>query len=121
MCAAQCGCVAKGLGIMTMSAKSVLTIWNDECGSVYSMEIILCTLVLVFGLLAGFTAYRNAVAQELGDISVALDEIDQSFNYDLVVAGGGTVTRQFVDATTLTDPVGAPPAGLSLTTAAVPE
>ncbi len=104
-----------------MSVKWLLTIYNDECGSVYSMEIVLCTLLLVFGLLAGFTAYRSAVAQELGDIAVALDEIDQSFNYDLVVAGGGTVTRQFVDATTLTDPAGAPPAGLSLTTAAVPE
>jgi len=104
-----------------MSSKLVLAIWSDESGSVYTLEMVLCTLLLVFGLLGGFTAYRNAVAQELGDTAVALDNLDQSYSYDLVVAGGGTVTRQFVDASTLTDPANAAPAGISLSTPAVAE
>lgn len=107
------------LGVKTM--KFILSLYSDEVGSVYTMEAVFTTLLLVFGVIAGLTSYRDGVSQELGDTAVAIDSIDQSFSYDLVIAGGGTVTRSFADATTLTDPAGAPPAGLSITTPATPE
>lgn len=99
----------------------VLSLYDDETGSMYTMEVIFVTLILVFGSIAGLTSYRHGVVQELGDTAVAIDSIDQSFSYDLVTAGGGTVTRSFTDATTLTDPVNDAPAGLSLTTAPTAE
>ena len=95
-------------------------LYQDEVGSVYSTEVVLGTVLLVLGAIAGLTSYRDAIAQELGDVSVALDSIDQSYSYTLTT-GGGSVTRQFVDATTLTDPVNGAPAGLVLTTPAAGE
>lgn len=98
-----------------------LTLYDDEIGSVYSVEVVLITLILVFGAIAGLTSYRDAVSQELGDTAVALENIDQSFSYTLT-NGGVPVVRSFTDtATTLTDPVNAAPAGMSLTTAATGE
>lgn len=98
----------------------VLTFYADEQGSLYSLEVVFVTLLLVFGTIVGLTSYRDAISQELGDTAVALDNIDQSFNYT-IITGGGPVVRQFVDASTLTDPVNTAPAGLSLTTAASAE
>lgn len=98
-----------------------MSLHDDEVGSVYTMEIVFTTLLLVLGTIAGLTSYRDGVSQELGDTAVAIESIDQSFSYDLIVAGGGTVTRSFADATILTDPAGAPPAGLSITTPATAE
>jgi hypothetical protein len=103
-----------------MTMRMVLTIYDDELGSVYSMEMVLGTLLLVFGVIAGLTSYRDAISQELGDTAVALDSIDQSFSYTLTT-GGGSVVRQFTDASTLTDAANAAPAGLSLSTAATAE
>lgn len=100
--------------------RMALTFYDDETGSVYSVEVVLVTLLLVFGGIAGLTSYRDALTQELGDTAVALDSIDQSFSYTLTT-GGGPVVRSFVDATTLTDPVNAAPAGISLTTPATGE
>jgi len=98
----------------------VLALNDDETGSVYSAEVIFVTLLLVFGAIAGLTSYRDAISQELGDTAVALDSIDQSFNYTLTT-GGVPVVRSYSDTTTLTDPANTAPAGLSLTTAADPE
>jgi len=103
-----------------MTMQTALTLFSDEQGSLYSIEVVFVTLLLVFGVIAGLTSYRDAIAQELGDTAVALDHVDQSFSYTLVT-GGGPVVRQFVDSPTLSDPVNAAPAGLSLTTAATAE
>lgn len=98
----------------------VLSLYDDEVGSLYTMEVIFVSLLLVFGAVAGLTSYRDGVVQELGDTSVAISSIDQSFSYDLTT-GGGTVTRSFTDTNTLTDPAATAPAGISLTTAATSE
>lgn len=98
----------------------ILSLYDDEVGSLYTMEVIFVSLLLVFGVIAGLTSYRDGVVQELGDTSVAISSIDQSFSYDLTT-GGGMVTRSFTDTNTLADPLDAPPAGLSITTAATGE
>jgi hypothetical protein len=100
----------------------VLSLYDDEVGSLYTVEVIFVSLLLVFGAIAGLTSYRDGVVQELGDTAVAIRHLDQSFSYDLTT-GGGTVTRSFTDTNinTLTDPAGAAPAGLSLTTSPTAE
>lgn len=107
------------MGSATMNY--VLSLYDDEVGSLYTMEVIFVSLLLVFGAIAGLTSYRDGVVQELGDTAVAISSVDQSFSYDLVAAGGGTVTRSFTDTNTLTDPANTAPAGISLTTPAVAE
>jgi len=99
-----------------MIIQTILTLIDDEVGSLYSIEVVFVTVLLVFGAIAGLTSYRDAVSQELGDTAVALDNIDQSFSYTLTT-GGGPVVRSFTDATTLTDPVNSAPAGISLSVA----
>ena len=103
--------------------KTSMSLYRDEAGSVYSMELVLSTLIVAFGVIAGLTSYRDAISQELGDTSVALENIDQSFSYDLRDGAGAVIaTRMYADpATTLVDGAGAAPAGLSLTTAATSE
>lgn len=103
-----------------MTMRLGLTFYDDELGSVYSTEMVLGTVLLVFGVIAGLTSYRDAISQELGDTAVALDNIDQSFSYTLTT-GGGSVVRQFTDTTTLTDAAIAAPAGLDLETPATAE
>ncbi|NQV27858.1 MAG: hypothetical protein HQ518_26205 [Rhodopirellula sp.] len=100
-----------------------LTLYDDESGSIYSIEVVFVTLLLVFGVIAGLTSYRDAIAQELGDTAVALDSIDQSYTFTLTNGPGAAddVTRSFGDLSTLSDPINAAPAGLSLTTAATAE
>lgn len=108
-----------------------MSLHDDEVGSIYTMDVVFTTLLLVLGAIAGLTSYRDAISQELGDTSVALQNIDQSFSYQLNGADGLVLRdqnnvvigiRMYMDpATTLLDPVGAPPAGLSITTPATAE
>ena len=103
-----------------MTMWMVLALYDDELGSVYSTEMVLATVLLVFGVIAGLTSYRDAVSQELGDTAVALDNLDQSFSYT-ITTGGGPVVRSFSDATTPTDLANTAPAGLDLETPATGE
>jgi hypothetical protein len=102
--------------------KTSIALYQDEAGSIYSMELVLTTLIVVFGVIAGFASYRDAIAQELGDTAVALENIDQSYSYVLRDGAGVVIaTRTFADSTTLVDLSGEAPAGLVLTTAATGE
>ncbi len=102
--------------------KTSLALYRDETGSVYSMEVVLGTLIVAFGVIAGFTSYRDAISQELGDTAVALENIDQSYSYDLRNGAGVVIsTSMYSDSTTLVDLPGEAPAGLVLTTAATSE
>lgn len=99
-----------------------MSLHDDEVGSIYTMEVVFTTLLLVLGAIAGLTSYRDAISQELGDSSVALENIDQTYSYDLRDGGGAVIaTSMYTDSTTLVDPAGAPPAGLSITTPATAE
>jgi hypothetical protein len=105
-----------------MTMGMILTFYDDELGSVYSTEMVLATVLLVFGVIAGLTSYRDAISQELGDTAVALDSLDQSFSYTITTTtGGGAVVRSFSDATVLTDLANTAPAGLDLETPATAE
>jgi hypothetical protein len=79
-----------------------------------STEILLVTVFLSVGVLAGLATYRDAFVQELGDVAVALNHIDQSYEYTVQ---GTTSTYDDIDAASLDDPAGQEPAGLSVTVA----
>lgn len=102
------------------------TLIKDECGVAVSTEIILLMMILVFGVMAGNISLRDAVSQEAADTGLAINNINQSYNY-----AGNTIGADFVAGSSFTDladendgvdVAGEEPAGLSLVgVAATPE
>lgn len=56
-------------------------LWNEEDG-VLSFEWVLLTTLLVLGVVAGLTAARDAVIDELGDAAQAMLCLDNSYSID---------------------------------------
>ena len=61
--------------------KTVNKLWNDECGFVLSVELVLISTIAVIGLLAGITAIRDAVISEMSDVAGAVQDLNQSYSY----------------------------------------
>ncbi len=54
-------------------------VWNEDEG-VLTFEWVLLLTLLVIGIVAGLTAARDAIIDELADIAEATVSFDQSFN-----------------------------------------
>ena len=90
-------------------------LWHDEEGVIASTDFILFATIALIGTIAGAVAYRDAVVQEMGDVSLAIGVLNQSYSFSATTIGGITVGgSSFTDNTdncnTQTDPVGAAPA-----------
>jgi Flp pilus assembly pilin Flp len=53
-------------------------LWNEDQG-VLTFEWILVVTLLVIGIVGGYSAVRDAVVDELGDVCDAVIAVDQSF------------------------------------------
>jgi hypothetical protein len=91
-------------------------LWLDVRGGLAPMDTILVTSLTAIGAMIGLAVIRDAVVQEMGDVAVALDNVDQSFSGTIVHATLGTLwSASFSDdAATLTDPAGSEPACLNV-------
>ena len=86
---------------------------DDDRGAVSAISMTLLTVLLALGAIVGLTVVRDHIAQEFGDMAVGLDNLDQSFSYQIVVDGVVCVDAAYVDdPATLSDPVDAAPACL---------
>lgn len=56
-------------------------IWNEDDG-VLSFEWVLLITLLAIGIVGGLAAARDAIIEELGDVSQAAINIDQSYQLD---------------------------------------
>lgn len=91
---------------------------QEEDGVLISLEMILAAIMLVMGMIVGMQVLRDAAAQELADLGMAIGAINNSF----VIAGiagpanGGTGSSvsgsTFTDATDLNDAGSTPTAGV---------
>ena len=54
-------------------------LWADDCGFVISVEMLFICVILVIGLIAGWTALRGAVATESGSVGVATMALDPGY------------------------------------------
>ncbi len=88
-------------------------LWRDEAGFVVTTEWILCSVLLVTGMIVGMVSLRDQIAQEFGDLSAALESLDQSYHVD--------DWASYSDTTTVTDPDGQEPADLSVQASAMDE
>lgn len=71
---------------------------NDDSGFIATIELLLVAAVLLLGLLAGFTAVRDAVVSEISDLGGTMQDVNQSYSI-LGLAGhtGSTAGMDFVD------------------------
>lgn len=93
--------------------------WNDEAGFVVSSELVLIGTILVLGVVVGLATVRDQVVQELGDLALAISNINQSYSFSGVTGHTSSVagsifddTLDFCDANT--DPANAEPACISV-------
>lgn len=87
--------------------------WNDESGVVDVSAYLFFVTLICLGTLCGWVTIRDQVTQELGDLSVAMQNIDQSFSLNYTL-GTLVVTASFSDNDAGDGVAGAAPAGLAL-------
>ena len=68
---------------------------SDERGFIISIELILISTICVIGLIAGWTAVRDAVVSELSDVAGAMQTVNQSASTTMGM--GSTEGSFFVD------------------------
>ena len=56
-------------------------LFNDEAGFVISAELVLVLTIAVLGMVVGLVAVRDAILNEMNDLSHAFGAIDQTFSY----------------------------------------
>jgi len=54
-------------------------LWHDQSGETSVLSLVLICTIIAIGATVGLTAYRDQVVQELGDLSEAIESLDQSF------------------------------------------
>lgn len=55
-------------------------LWHDDAGILISLELMVLGTVLVIGLLVGLAAFRDAITNELADVSSGISRMNQSFS-----------------------------------------
>jgi hypothetical protein len=79
-------------------------LWNDEAGSILSIEIILVGTVLGIGVITGLTSLRDAIITELADVGAAIGNLDQSYTVRGSTAhSSATADNTFIDAADFCD------------------
>lgn len=72
--------------------------WNDEAGFVVSSELVLIGTILVLGVVVGLATVRDQVVQELGDLAMAISNINQSYSFSGVTGHTSSVSgSRFID------------------------
>ncbi|NUQ64291.1 MAG: hypothetical protein HUU20_17620 [Pirellulales bacterium] len=98
-------------------------LWRDESGIINTTDVVLLTTILGLGIIVGVVMLRNQVVQEFGDLSTAIGNLSQSYEYQerTLTSASGTQTvagsdyEDELDPGDGDDPPGEPPAGISIT------
>ena len=83
---------------------------RDDRGVASSFNLLITYTILAFGVVVGLITLRDQVVQEYGDMSVALESIDQSYRVDPI---GSCPGYEYLDDNPLTDDAGDPPGCIS--------
>jgi hypothetical protein len=86
-------------------------LWRDESGEATGLSLILLYTILVLGATVGLVTLRNQIVQEYGDLSVALDSLNQNWFISSTGVGWEDDTRIFGNPPA-NDPPNQPPANL---------
>lgn len=90
------------------------TLLRSEEGTIHAMGYVVLVTIIGIGMITGAVTLRDGIVQEYGDLSLALEHLDQSYS---VVFPCGLL--EFDDETNLVpdDMAGDPPAGIDLSVA----
>ena len=91
-------------------------LWQDESGIVVSLELILAAILISLGMLGGLQILRDAAAQELADVGMAIGAVNNSYTLTgMTFSNGNSIAgSSFADAVDAGDtpsPMGSAPAG----------
>lgn len=101
---------AKGTGVFA-------TFFKDESGFVNAANYLLMTTLLGIGMVAGLTAFRDAVVQELGDFALGLENLDHTYTVNSSFATFGYIDQELGG----NDVPDQAPGGIDLAVPATPE
>jgi hypothetical protein len=77
----------------------ICRLWNDDDGSILTIEIILAATILGIGVITGLTSLRDATITELADVGGAVAFLDQSYTVRGVKAhSSATADNNFRDS-----------------------
>jgi hypothetical protein len=88
---------------------------TDDRGSIDVASYLLMVTLLGIGVVVGLSSVRDGIVQGLGDVAMALENVNQSYSFTV-----GTVTSEYVDSVPGNNVPGTPPACINLTVAASP-
>lgn len=54
--------------------------WDDQSGETSVMSLVLICTIVAIGATVGLTTFRDQLVQEFGDLAVAIENLDQSFD-----------------------------------------
>lgn len=94
-----------------MKASLIKHFWIDTKGEVNAGAFLLLVVLVAIGAVVGLQVIRDHIVQEYGDVAVALEELNQSYFYAILIDGEDPIIRFYNDTGPgLTDPPNAPPA-----------
>jgi Flp pilus assembly pilin Flp len=82
--------------------------WNDERGLVQISQWMLLVVLLGIGMVAGAVSLRDQIVQEYGDVALALENLNQSYSYQIIITNDplDPLDDVIVSSTSYTDTVG---------------
>ncbi len=96
---------------------SMQIFWQDQRGTIELSSWFFLVVMVALGMIVGMTTLRNEITQQFGDVSQALETLDQSYSYSV-----NNVTSTYNDTNELGNPWPfSGPAGIDLEIAGSPE
>jgi hypothetical protein len=80
---------SRSLNIFSKELSSMRKFFNDESGLVVSAELVLVVTLIFTATAVGLAAARDALTQELNDVSEMIGTLDQSYNVSAYNATDG--------------------------------
>ncbi len=94
---------------MSKLRKRLKSIWSEDSGAL-TFEWVLLSSLLTFGVVSGIAGARDALIDELGDVSQAMLALDQSYTIDFplkiqvpIATTSSASDSSFLDAATFVD------------------
>ncbi|MBC8288831.1 MAG: hypothetical protein H8E37_00795 [Planctomycetes bacterium] len=87
---------------------------RDDAGFLSSVDFMLFIAIVTIGSIVALATVRDQVLQQFGDISVAMENLEQTYTVDITFRNGSTKTFGFTDNASPTDVADQPPGGIEI-------
>lgn len=70
--------------LLSRNANLCRLLWRDTRGESSFVGLILIAAIAAIGVIVGLAVVRDSIVQEFGDVAVALDRLDQTYDVSVV-------------------------------------